>query len=113
MTRVSTHVLDTALGRPAPSVAIRFERIGEDGAITLVGIALTDDDGRVPRFGPDDDLVTGTYRLTFDTERYFSSTDRVVFFPRVEVVFRVNAPGEQLHIPLLLSPFGYSTYRGS
>ncbi|HVZ87044.1 MAG TPA: hydroxyisourate hydrolase [Polyangia bacterium] len=112
MSRLSTHVLDVALGRPAAGVALRLEIL--DGETRrLLATAATDTDGRAGDLLPDATLAPGTYRLTFETGAYFQGTGRATFYPRVEVTFQVTAPGEHHHVPLLLSPFGYSTYRGS
>ncbi|HEX3772593.1 MAG TPA: hydroxyisourate hydrolase [Polyangiaceae bacterium] len=111
MITISSHVLDTALGRPARDVPVRLERL-DGGQWSLVAQAVTDDDGRVLRLTPDAGVAAGTYRVTFDTEAYFGAGNRPVFYPRVDVVFVVTA-GEHYHVPLLVSPFGYSTYRGS
>ena len=97
MSAVSTHVLDTSRGRPAAGVPVALER---DGAV--VGSAVTDSDGRIGSFGA---VAPGPYRLVFDTAAHSE------FFPRVSVDFVVGE--EKLHVPLLLNPFGYSTYRGS
>ena len=100
MSQVTTHVLDTAAGRPAAAVAVRLE--GDAG---VVATGETDADGRIDDLGPDQ-LEPGTYRLRFDT------AVRSSFFPEVVVAFAV-ADDSHVHVPLLLSPFGYSTYRGS
>ena len=109
---ITTHVLDTARGRPAAGVPIVLERAGGDGW-ELVGRGATDADGRLR------DLVAegawpgpGRYRLTFDTGAYFRGRGEAAFYPEVTVVFTVAGDGHH-HVPLLLSPFGYSTYRGS
>lgn len=81
-------------------------------AWTLVGQGSTDDDGRIRELVAGA-LEAGTYRLTFHTDAYFQAQGRESFYPEVVVTFRVRAPGEHYHVPLLLSPFGYSTYRGS
>ena len=103
---LSTHVLDTARGEPAAGVPVRLER---DGA--TVAEAVTDADGRVrdlvPGTGP---IATGRYRLVFDTAAYLGPG---AFFPSVSVDFAVADADRHYHVPLLLSPFGYSTYRGS
>jgi len=111
---ITTHVLDTALGRPAAGVAIVLERGGGQGQWQLVGHGETDADGRLRTLVPDDPPLTpGLYRLVFDTRRYFDSLGVRAFYPSVVVIFEV-APGEaHYHVPLLLSPFGYTTYRGS
>jgi 5-hydroxyisourate hydrolase len=109
---ITTHVLDTARGRPAAGVPIVLERASGDGWQEL-GRGATDADGRLR------DLVAegaptgaGRYRLTFDTGAYFRDRGEAAFYPEVSVVFTVAAD-EHHHVPLLLSPFGYSTYRGS
>ena len=102
---LSTHVLDAASGRPAVGVAVRLERDG-----VVLAEAVTDADGRVR----DLDLLTaGTHRVTFDTGAWFAATGTVGFYPEVTVAFTVTDPGQHHHVPLLLSPFAYSTYRGS
>jgi 5-hydroxyisourate hydrolase len=106
---VSTHVLDTAAGRPAAGVGIRLEQ-GDGGAV--LATARTDDDGRAAALGPDR-VVPGTYRLVFDTGAYFARSARPCFFPEVSLAFVVTDPEQHQHVPLLLSPFAYSTYRGS
>jgi 5-hydroxyisourate hydrolase len=100
MSQVTTHVLDTALGRPAAGVDVTLEQDG-----TVVARGTTDPDGRVGDLGPDR-LDPGTYRLRFDT------ADHSAFFPEVLITFAVE-DGTHLHVPLLLSPHGYTTYRGS
>jgi 5-hydroxyisourate hydrolase len=104
---LSTHVLDAAYGRPAAGVAVRLTTVGGDE----LAEAVTDDDGRVPQLAAD--LPEGTYRLTFDTGTYFAATGRQGFYPEVVVTFTVTDAGQHHHVPLLLSPFAYSTYRGS
>ncbi len=114
MSAVTTHVLDAALGRPARGVPVRLERIPDlaQPAGEHLGVGVTDTDGRVLDLGPDL-LDTGVYRLTFDTAKYFTSTDQVGFFPLVSIVFQLIDPSRHYHIPVLLSPFAYSTYQGS
>ena len=108
MSKVSTHVLDTAHGLPAAGVPVTL-RAG-DGR--LLGEGRTNADGRVSELGPDE-LPAGTYTLTFDTARYFELIDCEAFYPRVTIDFAIVDPDEHFHVPLLLNPFGYSTYRGS
>ena len=105
MSGITTHVLDTARGRPAAGVPVVLER--RDGEQWReIGRGTTDDDGRLRTLtGPSID--TGTYRITFDTAA------RSDFFPEVAIVFEVKDAAQHYHVPLLLSPFGYSTYRGS
>lgn len=115
---LTTHVLDAASGRPAEGIAVRLEAAtavaeGTTGqGWSLVASSRTDDDGRVPELGPAT-LVPGTYRLVFDTAAYFDRTHTVSFYPEVVVVFRVASTEQHYHVPVLLSPFAYSTYRGS
>ncbi|MGH8823580.1 MAG: hydroxyisourate hydrolase [Jiangellaceae bacterium] len=111
MSTVTTHVLDTARGRPAVGVAVRLERVVSGGS-EPVASAATDGDGRVRDLGADD-LIAGTYRLVFGTADYFSGLGVETIYPQVAVEFSLADPGEHYHVPLLLSPFGYSTYRGS
>jgi 5-hydroxyisourate hydrolase len=105
---ITTHVLDTARGRPAANVAVTLER-GPDWS--PVGTGRTGDDGRLGQLGEAD--TPGPYRLRFDTGAYFHDAGTSAFFPEVIVQFTVERPEEHHHVPLLLSPFGYSTYRGS
>jgi 5-hydroxyisourate hydrolase len=110
MSPITTHVLDTARGRPAANVAVTLElRSGQDWA--QVGAGRTGDDGRLAELGAA--ATPGRYRLRFDTGAYFEGADTPAFFPEVTVQFVVERPEEHHHVPLLLSPFGYSTYRGS
>jgi 5-hydroxyisourate hydrolase len=113
MSTLSTHVLDTSLGRPAAGVAVTLERLAANGTPTLAGFGRTDADGRLRDLPPAGHmLVNGDYRLRFDTAAYFAESGQEVFYPSVTVEFRVVDEGHY-HVPLLLSPFGYSTYRGS
>jgi 5-hydroxyisourate hydrolase len=109
---ISTHVLDTARGLPAHGVPIVLEHASGEGW-ELVGSGATDADGRARDLVADGTaLAHGRYRLTFDTGAYFRGRGEAAFYPEVAVVFIVAAD-EHHHVPLLLSPFGYSTYRGS
>ena len=111
MSTVTTHVLDTARGQPAAGVAVRLERVSDAGPEEL-GRASTDANGRVREIGPER-LPPGTYRLVFDTAAYFAQQQTAGFFPEVAITFSVDGDGQHYHVPLLLSPFGYATYRGS
>jgi 5-hydroxyisourate hydrolase len=113
VSRVTTHVLDTASGRPAEGVPVVLERAAQGGAWEVVGRGTTDADGRQRELGPA--LAAGRYRLRFDTAAYFARSGRPAFFPEVAVVFAIDGDDarEHEHVPLLLSPYGYSTYRGS
>ena len=109
MSTVSTHVLDTALGRPAAGVRVELEREGK-----VIESGVTDADGRVrDQYGKSTPLAPGIYLLRFLVDEYFSKDGLQHFYPEVIVTFRIEAMGEHYHVPLLLSPFGYSTYRGS
>lgn len=110
MSTISTHVLDTARGRPAAGITIVLERAEGDGYSEL-GRGVTNDDGRVKQLV--DGLSPGTYRLTFETGPYLEQGGGPAFYPRARIEFHVAAESEHYHIPLLLSPYGYSTYRGS
>lgn len=103
MSALSTHVLDTATGRPAAGVPVRLET--RSGA--LLGDGVTDADGRIAALGPANP-AEGVYVLRFDTAAYVTG-----FYPEVVVVFTIADAGQHHHVPLLLSPYGYSTYRGS
>ncbi len=105
---ISTHILDLARGRPAADVTIRL--VGPDG---VVHAGRTDADGRCRDLLPPGDLLPGTWRLEFDIGAYQQALGGEPFYPRATVEFTVNSPPQHFHIPLLLSPYGYSTYRGS
>jgi 5-hydroxyisourate hydrolase len=114
MSKISTHVLDQAAGIPARGIAVRLERLSTDGSVTGVANATTDDDGRVLSLLPDGMKVnSGTYRLTFETAAYWHARGQPSFFPVVTIVFEIADTTAHHHVPLLMSPFGYSTYRGS
>ena len=111
---ISTHVLDTALGAPARGIRVSLHRSNERGADVELGAGFTDDDGRVrDLLAAGRTVAEGTYRLRFDTGAYFSRTNREGFFPEVSVTFLIGKAPRHYHVPVLLSPFGYSTYRGS
>ena len=109
---ITTHVLDTAAGRPGRGIAIELERV-EHGSWHLVGGGVTDDDGRLRSLTPAGPVPAGTYRIRFQTGAYFQAQGQAGFFPVVEIQFTVVDGTQHHHVPLLLSPFGYSTYRGS
>lgn len=106
---ISTHVLDAARGTPAAGMVLHLER--QDG--TVVGSGITNADGRSPELTEGLTLAVGTYRMRFETGAWFARTQTATFYPAVELVFEVTDPAEHYHVPLLLSPFAYSTYRGS
>ena len=107
MTQLSTHVLDATTGRPAAGVPVTLT----DACGETVAVATTDDDGRVG------DLHTGApegvYRLIFDTAAYFTAQGVTGFYPEVAITFEITDAAAKYHVPLLLSPYAYSTYRGS
>ena len=113
MSAITTHVLDTSLGRPATGVAVALETLSSDGEWVLLGSSITDQDGRCRDLLPAGASPSlGTYRLTFDTASYHQSNGVDGFFPEVTITFKL-ADKAHYHVPLLLSPYGYSTYRGS
>jgi 5-hydroxyisourate hydrolase len=126
---LSTHVLDATSGRPATGVHVRLEQNGRDGW-SEVCEGLTDADGRLKLPGPvapgpvapgpvapgpvaEAGFEPGVYRITFGSGAYFAARGTASFYPEVTVTFEVTGPGEHYHVPLLLSPYAYSTYRGS
>jgi 5-hydroxyisourate hydrolase len=113
MSGITTHVLDTSRGRPASGVPVTLE-IQEENGWREIGRAETDRDGRARHLLPTDAaLSTGIYRLTFGIETYFQAEGIEGFYPQATIVFHVRDANQHYHVPLLLSPYGYSTYRGS
>jgi 5-hydroxyisourate hydrolase len=113
MSQITTHVLDISLGRAAAGVPVVLEVEEVGTGWRQLGRGETDKDGRLRDLLAEGALVEGTYRLTFDTHAYFADRKIQALYPQVSVVFSVRDAAEHYHIPLLLSPFGYSTYRGS
>jgi 5-hydroxyisourate hydrolase len=114
MTRISTHVLDTARGTPAGALSVHLERRSGTGEWLIIRSAQTDADGRCTQLLPDgENLAPGIYRLAFDTETYFTSQGQQTFYPIVRITFSVREGETDFHIPLLLSAYGYTTYRGT
>jgi 5-hydroxyisourate hydrolase len=109
---ISTHILDISRGRPAQGVPVTLEK-KEGDAFTRVNAGKTDADGRVKELVPEGQLTEGTYRITFDTGSYFAATGVEGFYPEASVVFVIRDAAAHYHVPLLVSPYGYSTYRGS
>jgi 5-hydroxyisourate hydrolase len=110
---ITTHVLDTTLGKPAQNIEVTLE-ISESGAWRTLGQGVTNSDGRVTDLlAPDFILQKGLYRITFATGSYFRACGVVGFYPTVPIIFEVHNGEQHYHVPLLLNPFGYSTYRGS
>ncbi len=106
---ISTHILDTSLGLPAKDVRVVLE-IFESNKWTLVSADKTNTDGRIVF---NDKALAGDYRLTFETMEYFKRNNQEYFFLDTPVAFRVTDTSRKYHVPLLLNPYGYSTYRGS
>jgi len=114
MSHISTHVLDTAKGKPAVGVPVSLERQHSSGKWSSLSSGKTDQDGRCAQLLPDGaSLAEGVYRLTFDTANYFAACGADGLYPSVEISFLVRTGETHFHIPLLLSPNGYTTYRGS
>ncbi len=118
MTQITSHILDTSQGKPAADVSVSLMQQNDDGWLVL-GSASTNDDGRISDFlgaestKPNDTLPGGIYKLTFQLKGYFERSGIDAFYPYAEVVFQINGDGQHYHVPLLLNPYGYSTYRGS
>jgi 5-hydroxyisourate hydrolase len=114
MTRISTHILDLVQGKPANAVPVQLEKQDSSGNWRLLTSARTDQEGRCPQLLPEgEDLSAGVYRLTFGTGTYFARQKLTALYPVVHVAFQVQDGESHFHIPLLLSPNGYTTYRGS
>lgn len=107
---ITTHVLDSMAGRPAAGIDVVLEH--RDGQWREVGRGTTDADGRIGDLGPET-LRSGTYRITFDTGAYFAATETPTFYPEVSITFHIDEDEKHYHVPILLSPFAFSTYRGS
>ncbi len=112
MSGITSHILDTSIGRPASGVAVTLQRHA-NGLWDSVGGGETNADGRVRLHPEDRPLEPGLYRIRFATGAYFQARNIETFYPLVEVQFQVSDGGQHHHVPLLLNPFGYSTYRGS
>lgn len=113
MTQITSHILDTSLGSPAQGVPISLLQQTDDRWMPL-GSGETNADGRVSDFiGNDNVLPAGIYKLSFELRDYYKKRNTQSFYPYAEVVFEIAGDGQHYHVPLLLNPFGYSTYRGS
>ncbi len=112
MSVITTHVLDTSLGKPAAGIAVTLHRLSQSGETEQIAAGKTDSDGRISDLVSDRSLALGTYLLSFDTAAYFETRHTSTFYPRIDILFEL-ATTDHYHVPLLLSPFGYSTYRGS
>ena len=109
---ISTHVLDLETGSPAAGFPVALFRLADDGQPELLAETETDGDGRVHSL-LEDPLTEGSYQLVFDVAAYLDAENRDGFFENMAVGFRIDDPGRSYHVPLLLTPFGFSTYRGS
>ena len=114
MSAITTHILDTTSGRPGAGIPVVLERKTHTSGWQSIAEGITDIDGRVnDLLSATEAFLPGHYRLIFDTGAYFAMKNLECFFPQVTVGFVVKDPVQHYHVPLLLSPFGYSTYRGS
>ena len=113
MNQITTHILDTTRGLPAQNVPISL--YAQNGSNwEKIGGGITNSDGRLPNLLPDErKLPEGIYRMHFETSCYFAANNETGFYPYVDIVFQLDDKGSHYHIPLLLTAFGYSTYRGS
>ena len=112
MSQITTHILDTSIGKPAAEVETSLEQ-RKEGVWNEIAHGKTDADGRIgDLLSPDITLGPGVFRLIFHTGDYFSAQDKDCFYPRVVIIFETT-DSSHYHVPLLLNPFGYSTYRGS
>ena len=112
MSGISTHVLDTAKGLPAQGVRVVLERESSSGRFFEIGGGTTDSNGRIAQLlDGSEQLETGVHRVIFFVAEYFKGQES--FYPEVTVLFEVREPSRHHHVPLLLSPYGYTTYRGS
>ena len=110
---ITTHVLDVSRGKPAVGIEVELEVLGANQGWTKLGAGTTDADGRILNLLAREGFTAGQYRLTFATAAYFQAQNLSTFYPQVQIEFTVSVTSEHYHVPLLLSPFGYSTYRGS
>ncbi|KAL4709614.1 hypothetical protein ACJJTC_007345 [Scirpophaga incertulas] len=108
---LSSHVLDTSTGRPAAGLSVELYKKKDENWV-IWHSTMTNSDGRIMFPFSKDSMAEGTYKLHFKVDDYFKSMDKETFYPFVEIFFKTKE-GEHYHVPLLLSPYGYSTYRGS
>ena len=112
MSQITTHILDTSVGKPAPGVPVMLEQKISDNW-KKIAQGVTNEDGRITNLlNKEQILENGIYRLTFETAAYFSNQNKKSFYPRITIEFEIF-DSSHYHVPLLLNPFGYSTYRGS
>ena len=112
MSGITTHVLDIAQGKPARGIRVSLH-VRDSGGWKQVGQGVTNQDGRIADLLPGGQLQSGTYQLKFDTTSYLEQFTNRPFFPEVTITFQVHDAEQHYHVPLLLSPYGYSTYRGT
>lgn len=110
--QLSSHILDNSTGEPAPSVSVTLEKMKVDNSWTKVSTQITDKDGRIGNFLPYGQNNDGVYKLVFHIQSYFDSKKLQTFYPFIEIVFRIKG-NKHFHVPLTVSPYGYSTYKGS
>jgi 5-hydroxyisourate hydrolase len=114
MSPITTHILDTSTGKPAAGVSVVLELKDESTGWRTIAEGTTNIDGRISDLLSDGEaFAAGDYRLTFETDTYYQDHNVDCFFPDVTISFVIKDPHQHYHVPLLLSPFGYSTYRGS
>ena len=114
MSPITTHVLDTSQGCPGANILVRLEQHEKDGSWLDVSSGTTDSDGRILDLLSEEDVLdAGIYQMIFEIAPYFENQGISFFYPEIEIRFLLSHPEQHYHIPLLLSPFGYSTYRGS
>ncbi len=114
MSPITTHVLDTSQGCPGANMLVRLEQQKTDGSWQEIASGTTDKEGRIMNLLPQEEVLdAGVYQMIFVTAPYFEKQGISFFFPEIEIRFLLSYPEQHYHIPLLLSPFGYSTYRGS
>jgi 5-hydroxyisourate hydrolase len=112
VSRITTHILDTTRGRPAAGVSVRLEVQGPDGGWREIGSGVTNDDGRIMDLGPAE-LPVGNYRIEVDIAAYYLQNETEFFFCSVYLAFTLRNPTQHYHVPLLISPYAISSYRGS
>ncbi len=113
MSHLTTHVLDTATGKPAAGIEVKLKVLVGGKSWTPIASGVTNNDGRIPNLLPDERVLEpSVYKLVFETQEYFERLGSTTFYPFVPVIFEITDQSHY-HVPLLLSPYGYSTYRGS
>jgi 5-hydroxyisourate hydrolase len=112
MSAITTHVLDTSRGRPAAGLRVELQ-VRSGAEWNSLGVGQTDANGRCGTLMGERKLQSGAYRLLFDAGSYFKEQHTETFYSEIPIVFEIARPETHYHVPLLLSPFGYSTYRGS